>query len=444
MSDRREDASRPSEPPSVPPPPPPVAGTPPPAEDDEGRAPRPTVPPPVAPHQGVSAASPPPGAADRPEAAPLAGAPDRSPPPHVPPPAAGRRRPRRWRPLPIVPPPGARPGGRQGRLPRWLSVPVLVCLPLVALSMAGALVVAPLATLLPLPTFALVVAAFRWFDRLEPEPWPDRVHALLWGATVAIVVSGTINTVVAVTAGEFAATVVSAPIVEEAAKAAGLLWIATRRQFDSVRDGIVYAGWIAAGFAAVENVQYFALAAQEGMLAGVFLVRGVLSPFAHPLFTVWIGVSIARAVERDRSPWRGLWWGLAVAVALHAGWNLAATVGGGIAVLTLLAFGVLFVVTAALLVTERRRARRRLTAQVPQLAGLYGLTPAETSTFASWPRTLQVRRSLSRPERARFDATHAAIARIVALHGHDQPPTPQRQQDALQDLWDARAGAPRS
>ena len=349
----------------------------------------------------------------------------------------------RRRPLPVTPPPGPTAWERPGRLPAWLSWPVVVTGPLVAIALVFALLFAPLPTLLPIPTFLVVVLAFWWFDRLEPEPWADRIHAMLWGGTVAIVVAFVINTGVGFVFGPVVATVVSAPIVEESAKAAGLLWIASRRRIDSVTDGLVFAGWIAAGFAAVENVNYFVEASAEGLLVGTFFLRGVLSPFVHPLFTIFVGITLARAVERGRSPWLGVLPGLLIAIVLHALWNGAAVLGGGVVLLSLLAFAVLFGVACTVLVRQRGRLRRRTVALVPRLAELYGLTPTEVATFASWPRTLHVRRSLPRAQRRGFDAVHGAVARVVGLHLGDVPPSPERQQQALQELWAARSGRSR-
>jgi RsiW-degrading membrane proteinase PrsW (M82 family) len=215
----------------------------------------------------------------------------------------------------------AAPARHKPRLPAWLSVPVLIGAVPVALMLVASFAVAPVATLLPIPTLLVVLGVFVWFDRLEPEPWEERIHAVLWGGTIAILVAGTVNSIVAVAAGEVAATVVSAPIVEELLKGAGVLWAVKRAQVDSVMDGIVYAGWVAAGFAAVENAQYFMLAADEGVLGTVVVLRGVLAPFAHPLFTIWIGVTVGRAMVRGGNPVLGALPGLVVAMLLHALWN---------------------------------------------------------------------------------------------------------------------------
>jgi RsiW-degrading membrane proteinase PrsW (M82 family) len=331
------------------------------------------------------------------------------------------------------------------RLPAWLSVPVLVGAVLIVPTLAVSLVLAPVATLLSIPTFVAVLAVFVWFDRLEPEPWQERIHAVLWGGTIAVLVAGSINSVVGVLFGEAAAVVLSAPIVEEAMKGLGILYAVRRRTVDSVTDGIVYAGWIAAGFAAVENVQYFLLAAGDGQLAMVFVLRGVLAPFAHPLFTLWIGVGIGTAVVRGRSPVLGALPGYVVAVVLHALWNGAsflAITETWLAVLAIVGgFVLLFVVTATLLLVQRLRARDRLAALVPVVAQRYGLTAPEVAIFSDWRRTLAVRRQLSGAEKRAFDARHAAISRLVALHDRSVPVDPAREAELVARLWESRQGS---
>jgi protease PrsW len=333
--------------------------------------------------------------------------------------------------------------GRPPRLPAWLSAPVIVGAVLVVPLLAYALVSAPLATLLPLPSLLLVLVVFVWFDRLEPEPWQERVHAVLWGATITIAVAGTANTVATIVGGEVFGTVVSAPITEEVMKGLGVLYAVRRRKVDSVTDGIVYAGWIAAGFAAVENVEYFVFAASEGALVPTVIARGVLSPFAHPLFTIWTGMAVGWSVVRGYHPMLGGLPGLLVAIALHAMWNAATVlvVGDGvvIALLLVLFFIGLFALTGIALVVLRLRGRRTFAAMVPQVAIRYGLTPQEVMVFSDWGRTLAVRRSLSRPQRRAFDARHAAIARLVALWSRPHPPDPVVEQQLVVSLWEARA-----
>jgi hypothetical protein len=65
----------------------------------------------------------------------------------------------------------------------------------------------------------------------------------------------------------------------------------------------------------------------EGASA-VFILRGMMSPFAHPLFTSMTGIGLGWAAQSNRwsvklfAPWLGL----ALAMSLHAMWNLSATI----------------------------------------------------------------------------------------------------------------------
>lgn len=154
----------------------------------------------------------------------------------------------------------------------------------------------------------IVIPTFMWLDRFEAEPTRLLVFAFLWGALVSAFGAAVLNTgaVVAfetVTDPESAVAtmaVVVAPVVEEALKGVLvlLIWWLHRREFDGITDGMVYAGICAAGFAFTENIQYLGQALAEGggaFLAGVFVLRGIMSPFAHPMFTVLIGVGIGIA-----------------------------------------------------------------------------------------------------------------------------------------------------
>lgn len=332
---------------------------------------------------------------------------------------------------------------RAPRLPTWLSPPVLGSGLIVVPVLVTTLVVAPLPALLPIPTFLVVLAVFVWFDRLEPEPWQERIHAVLWGATVAVLGASVVNGIVFATLGEAAGAVVSAPVVEEVLKGAGVLYAVRRGMVDSVIDGIVYAGWVAAGFAAVENVEYFVLAADQGALLATVVLRGVLSPFAHPLFTIWIGLGVGRAIVRGRNPAVGALPGLAVAIVLHAGWNAATFLVAGpawvVAVAGALGFLTLFAVTGGVLVAARLRGRHEFARTVPVVALRYQLRPDEVHVFSDWRRTLAVRRSLPRSSRRRFDARHAAIARLVALEHRPQPADPAHVRQLVTSLWEARA-----
>jgi hypothetical protein len=136
-------------------------------------------------------------------------------------------------------------------------------------------------------------------------------------------------------AADMATAVVSAPLVEELAKGFALfvffLW--RREEFDNVLDGIIYAAMVGLGFAMTENILYYGTAlATEGVGGSLvtFILRGVVSPFAHPLFTsmTGIGLGIAR-MARHGSPLKFFApvLGLGMAMFLHFIWNFSASLG---------------------------------------------------------------------------------------------------------------------
>jgi protease PrsW len=314
-----------------------------------------------------------------------------------------------------------RSGGRP-RLPAWLSVPVVVSAVVVVPLTGLAVATEPLVGVLALVPLLIVLPVLAWIDRLEPEPRPARFHALAWGATVAILVAVVANTITALTLGEAAAAVISAPLVEELMKGLAVVWAVRRREVDGVVDGIVYAGWAGAGFALVENVEYFLVASDDGVLAETFVARGLITPFAHPLFTMWFGLAVGLAVERGRraTSLAAWWWGWLVAAGLHAAWNgslVWAEITGDAAVVAVaaLAFVGVFVSAAVLVVVVRRRERQRYLVEVPELAWRFGMTTDEVAAFSSWPALLATRRRLARPQRGHFDDLHEALVRLSAL-----------------------------
>jgi RsiW-degrading membrane proteinase PrsW (M82 family) len=196
--------------------------------------------------------------------------------------------------------------------------------------------------LLAFPAGVVYLTVPRMLDRYDPEPWYALCGCLLWGALAAVGFSALINTSVASLAGglggpaaaALAGAVVSAPIVEEFWKGLGVLgvFLFLRREFDGVIDGIMYATFTAIGFATIENVTYYANAANsgEGVLEATFLMRGILSPWCHPVFTsmTGIGLGLARESTRARTRWLAPLLGYAAAVGLHAFWNGVATLQG--------------------------------------------------------------------------------------------------------------------
>lgn len=181
-----------------------------------------------------------------------------------------------------------------------------------------------------------------WLDRYDSEPFWLLALAFAWGALVSVIVSFVINTAIGMGAGSIdpnlgviAGAVISAPIFEEGSKGLGLvlLLIFFRKYFDDILDGIVFAGVIALGFATVENVLYYGRGILQGGapgLAVLFVVRGIMSPFAHVTFTAMTGIGCGISRESHNIFVRVLMpiLGYVLAVTLHMLWNGMAVFGG--------------------------------------------------------------------------------------------------------------------
>jgi RsiW-degrading membrane proteinase PrsW (M82 family) len=294
-----------------------------------------------------------------------------------------------------------------------LSVPVAVAGVLYLLS--GVLLRGDVALLLAAAVLpSLVVLAFLLFlDRVEPEPVEGRWHALLWGALVAGIVAGEINAAVSGAFGEVAALLVAAPVGEELLKGAGLLWAVKRAEIDDALDGAIYAGWIAVGFTISEDFIYYLFAADDGVLLDEFLARG-LGTFGHPLFTVWIGIAVGHAVERRTSLRTAMLRGLAIAIPLHAAWNLTAGFG-----FSLVAFIVLAAFTVRYLRTHEREFRHDVNGAAQLIAAAAADSPLSPRSLHTLEQATDVeqaralRSQLPRRARRAMDAERTATVRLV-------------------------------
>lgn len=366
--------------------------------------------------------------------------------------------------------PGAGPRNATHRplLRRWLVAGGLLLLFLIggavlaaALGMTLGAQVAILAALIAVIPLAVVVPAFLWLDRHEAEPPSSLVVAFAWGALVATSISLVINTLAAsVAAGlgvdpQFFAAVMVAPVVEEIAKGVGILviWAMRRREFDGVLDGIVYAGIIAAGFAFGENILYLGQAMLEGGAVGLavtFVLRGIVSPFAHPLFTLWTGVGIGMLVT-GRSPLRFVapLLGLVLAMVLHAMWNGGTALGfEGWVGAYLFVHVPVFLATIAFAVWSRRREDRTAGANLRHYERLGVFHPAEISMLsdsrlrrAARDRAAQVG---GRPAKAAMrdfqdDAIELAYLRGRSLRGHAGPDVVAEEHRLVDSVVRARA-----
>lgn len=312
----------------------------------------------------------------------------------------------RWE--PPAPEHPARPRGRVARAVVVAAVVVLflVCGVLVTAAVASDTGPAGLVvglTLAALPVIP-VVAAFLWLDRYEAEPPSLLLFAFGWGALVATLVALVLNTAsmqaIAASGGDpTMAAVVVAPVVEETAKGLAVVGVLVlrHREFDGVVDGIVYAGMAGIGFAFVENVLYLGRAFLEAGGAGaaaVFVVRCLFSPFAHPLFTMAIGVAVGvAATRRLRRAWPLVVLGWVVAVVLHGLWNAAAVSGvAGFVSAYVVVQVPIFLAAIALAVLARRREGTVVRRHLDAYAASGWLTPSEVAMLGSLPQRGEARR----------------------------------------------------
>ncbi|MGP3963796.1 PrsW family intramembrane metalloprotease [Nonomuraea sp. 3N208] len=266
-----------------------------------------------------------------------------------------------------------------------------------------------IALTLALAPVPLLLAAVLALDRMEPEPRSNLIFAFAWGTGIAVLVAGVVNSLnlhyimdtvklSEDTARNIAATF-GAPVVEETMKGLVLLGLLRfrRAELDGPTDGIIYASMVGLGFAMSENVSYYlaALNSESGVkgLAVTVVLRGILSPLAHPLFSSMIGVGVAYAAQRSGSErvfyilagWSG-------AMILHGLWNGLASYGGFpglvVAYLTLL---VVLIVLIGVVFRDRRRIVALIQRFLPPYAPTKLVNEADIYMLSAFSRRRQAR-----------------------------------------------------
>ena len=169
-----------------------------------------------------------------------------------------------------------------------------------------------------LPTLIFWIVCFVLVDRHKPQRALVWFLAVIWGACVAVTGAYYLNNwvgahmaVVDETSGVAPArlAVFVAPFVEEGMKACVIFLIASidRNRFTSRVSGAVIGGLAGAGFAYTENIIYYARVLVYGSytagtgdvmayLDQMVYMRGVVTCFGHPLFTMMTGLGIGFAV----------------------------------------------------------------------------------------------------------------------------------------------------
>jgi protease PrsW len=231
---------------------------------------------------------------------------------------------------------------------------------------------------------------FLWADRFRPQRIWVWIMTFGWGACVATFVSAQVNTWAAShlsivgdvdpAAGPRAAIYV-APFVEEASKATVLFWLAILMRYAWVSriSGIVLAGLSGTAFAFVENILYYGRAYRYAArtfgqvppleaLQELFMLRGLMTFFGHPLFTAMTGIGLAVALRSKSKIVRVVapLAGFCAASFLHMAFNTTASLVSGPSLLLMylgvalpLVIGMIIFVVRQL-VREGRLIRERL------------------------------------------------------------------------------------
>jgi RsiW-degrading membrane proteinase PrsW (M82 family) len=305
-------------------------------------------------------------------------------------------------------------------------------------SVAPFLIALPLA-LLPVP---LLVGCVLLLDRLEPEPRINLVLAFAWGAGVAALLAAVINTVGLIfitqpalgsTTGDYVSATFGAPVVEETLKGLILIILLGRRrqELDGPTDGIIYAAMVGLGFAMMENIGYYigALVRPEvggiRLLADTFVLRGVLSPLAHPIFTSMTGLGVAYAATHRNGRW-AVPVGLVAAMLLHGLWNGLTAFGFvGLAI----AYAILACVLAglvAVVIADRRRIVQLIWRFLPVYEALGLVTEADLRMLSTlrerraarrWARATGGRAAARAMEDYQLAATELALVHLRAQRG---------------------------
>jgi protease PrsW len=302
-----------------------------------------------------------------------------------------------------------------------------------------ALLLAVLLSFIPAFIYASILY---WLDRFEKEPRRILFGAFIWGAVVAtggaLIWSSVFEySILALTGSEtiaaFSGTALVAPLVEEILKSLAvlLIFLAARHEFDSLLDGIVYAGITALGFAATENVLYlyFQGYAESGMggLILLFVLRVLMGAWGHAVYTAFFGMGLAIARQsRNRLVQIGApLIGLLIAIGLHALHNTMATVavevaGGAGLLATFLVDWVSWAMVLAIVIWAIRREHRWITTHLRDEVN-QGTISADQYTRAcsTWGR---VRAGVQGKDRRRFYQACAELAQKkhqLSIHGDE-------------------------
>jgi RsiW-degrading membrane proteinase PrsW (M82 family) len=311
--------------------------------------------------------------------------------------------------------------------------------------------VAPLFALLPLITVGVPLLLI---DRFTPRPLKPRLSMFLWGATISITAAVLLEWPLSLVIHSGIALSFFAGPIEELAIFSGLWWLARRLDITTPLEAVMMISWCALGFAAVEDVGYFTKVPHH-LLVATIIVRGIVTPFGHPLFSSLSGVGYA--LYRRRHQLRWLVGGIAGAAALHTAWDATAfwmadnakhSSKGELGAIALIFFAVfvgIFITWAVRILIARRRESRAQCFRLPYVAVYAGLPAFWATILASYKALRHYRASLAAVARPGFDDVLQTLTSMIHRDPLDPLQTQLASEALLQyhawaDLW--AGGAP--
>ncbi len=180
------------------------------------------------------------------------------------------------------------------------------------------------------------------------------------GGAIGVIIAGILEYATLVKLG--IGGLLGVAVIEEAAKLIFPVAIFIRGHYRSEIDGLLFGTASGMGFAALETMGYGLVALIQsggsvGTLEEVLLIRGLLSPVGHAAWTGLICATLWHRREQTNKNFHPAVIGaFAVAVVLHASWDLA-----GSSNQVFIAYGgyaVIGIISLTLLIRRLREARR--------------------------------------------------------------------------------------
>ena len=158
----------------------------------------------------------------------------------------------------------------------------------------------------------LYVVWIRNTEKYNREKWLPIIICFLWGASVAIIATLILGTVLQISLATsiekinmigLSTAVIIAPVVEEFVKPFALRTKTVKREINELEDGLIYGAVAGLGFSATENLFYGYEFLSEGIL--IFLILIIIRSFGgcllHASATALTGYGYGKTLIKGKS-----------------------------------------------------------------------------------------------------------------------------------------------